>query len=423
MKTPIRFRRPLLTVLLMGLVCGLFAGPPALAEKRKKRRSTKPKQSVQSSGPRDYQSRNFLIHTDLAPDDAKELLNRLETMLSLISRYWNKRNQQMIECYIVEDLSKWPPNSIHPDGLKSIRSGAGVTPYKGVQFAGQPISGRAIVYASTNQGTPLHEAVHAYCFQNFGRTGPTWYSEGMAEMGSYWRAKDSSVALHPGVLEYLQETEPKSLNEIVNSNEATGDSWQNYAWRWALCHLLANNSNYQKRFRPLGIGMLTGQNVSFNRVYGNMANEISFEYLFFLKHLDQGYRVDLCSWNWKAKYRYPKRRQKIKSKIAADRGWQPSFVHLLKDRTYNVVTNGSWTLEKEGEKLGPAGNAEGLGALEAVLLHDYLLDEPFTLGDQTTFTAPADGKLLLRCKDAWNKLADNKGTITVQLSVVEERKP
>ena len=29
--------------------------------------------------------------------------------------------------------------------------------------------------------------------------------------------------------------------------------------------------------------------------------------------------------------------------------------------------------------------------------------------------APSSGKLYLRCKDAWNELADNKGVVTVRL--------
>ena len=36
----------------------------------------------------------------------------------------------------------------------------------------------------------------------------------------------------------------------------TGDCWQNYAWRWALCHLLVNNPNYSATFRKVGLKML-----------------------------------------------------------------------------------------------------------------------------------------------------------------------
>jgi hypothetical protein len=37
------------------------------------------------------------------------------------------------------------------------------------------------------------------------------------------------------------------------------------------------------------------------------------------------------------------------------------------------------------------------------------------LGVDGTFTAPGDGKLYLRCQDAWNQLADNHGSVKVKI--------
>ena len=68
-------------------------------------------------GVRDYSSKNFLLHTDLSADDAKELLTRLETMLILVSRYFGKPNPQTIEMNVVQDQSVWPNGSIHPDAI------------------------------------------------------------------------------------------------------------------------------------------------------------------------------------------------------------------------------------------------------------------------------------------------------------------
>ena len=46
--------------------------------------------------------------------------------------------------------------------------------------------------------------------------------------------------------------------------------------------------------------------------------------------------------------------------------------------------------------------------------------EPGNVGEvpqmgAATFAAPADGRLMLRCADAWTELADNDGEITVTL--------
>ncbi len=126
-------------------------------------------------------------------------------------------------------------------------------------------------------------------------------------MGNYWKEGDASVNCGQYVVQYIHSSPPKTLNEIVNSKEVTGDSWQNYAWRWALCHLLVNNPNYRDRFRPLGLAMLTGQRASFNSAYGSMAEEISFEYLVLPSSTStSAYRADLVFWNWKTKSTSPR---------------------------------------------------------------------------------------------------------------------
>lgn len=379
----------------------------------------------ESVAPRDVRSKNFLLHTDLNDKDAGELLERLETMLRLISTYWAQPNRKTIECYVVKDLSNWPPNSIDPTGLASIRARAGVTSTR-VVARGNLFDAKSVVYAYANRGTPQHEAVHAYCGQTFGRTGPLWYSEGMAEMGNYWKEGDASVNCHEAVVRYIHSTEPKSLNAIVNSREVTGDSWQNYAWRWALCHLLANNPNYRDRFRPLGLAMLTGRRASFAGTYGGMAEEISFEYLFFLNHFDIGYRADLCFWDWKTRYRAPRGASRLTASIDAKAGWQASRCLVRAGTEYEYAASGTWRVDKESERVDADGAADGTGRLVAAVFDDdeYELGEPFELGVCGKFTAKSDGQLVLRCREPWHKINDgNAGRISVQIKLAANGDP
>lgn len=288
---------------------------PAVSEAQstptsKSKTTTRGKPTNDAPGVRDYSSKNFILHTDLPQDEARELLTRLETMIVLVARYFGRPNLQAIEMNVVKDQANWPVGSIDPDAIASIESGGGITLsvssiLRNAQGQRQVVAAKSVVWAVADRGTPQHEAVHAYCHQSFGRTGPTWYSEGMAECGQYWREKEDSVQIHDVVLQYLKSEEPKELIEIVAPGQQTGDSWQNYSWRWALCHLLAANPNYAARFKPLGLALLNDQPTSFEEVYGPMAKEITFEYTFFLKHLDQGYRADLTSWDWKTKFQRP----------------------------------------------------------------------------------------------------------------------
>ncbi len=387
-------------------------------------KGTKKHEKELAPGVRNYSSAHFLLHTDLPEDESLDLLERLETMLKLISTYWAKPNARVIEMYVVKDLSIWPQGVIPQDGLDSITTGGGVTLSQTMQrteLSGKKsiIAAEAVVYAVADRGTPQHEAVHAYCAQTFGRTGPTWYAEGMAEMGQYWKDKDSSVNCHEGIVEYLKSQAPKGLTDITAPGQRTGDNWQNYAWRWALCHLLANNSNYAPRFRPLGLALLTDQDASFESVYGPMAQEITFEYLFFLKHFDRGYRVDLCSWDWKTKSSVLKGTSSVQAKIDAGHGWQASRLWVKPGVKYHFTATGQWKFSKDSDEVTAAGDAEGNGKLVGVLFDDYQLSEPFELGDTGEWTAPEEGKLFLRCLDGWCDLADNKGFVTVKWKLAE----
>lgn len=331
----------------LALLIGLCAATPSFAQGPRGKNAS----DSLSSGPRDYRSPNFLVHTDLSAEEANELLTRLETMLQLISTYWGQPNRKTIECYVVKDLANWPQGVFPPDAHAKIVEGAGLTVTQATLLNGRLANATAIVYAVSERGTPQHEAVHAYCGQNFGHTGPTWYSEGMAEMGSYWRKDNSSVEIPEPVLEYLQQSDPKPLSAIVDNTDQTGDSWENYAWRWALCHLLANNDNYAKRFRPLGLSLLQNTGGSFEQTYGSMAEEIAFEYRFFLEHLDNGLRADLIAWKWGTKFQVPRPGRPLISKISARGGWQPSRVKVEAGGTYDVTATGQWSVAEEGETL------------------------------------------------------------------------
>lgn len=401
---------------LMVLIAVLGLAVEVLAQGTKLTRSTTGKASS-AVGPRDFKSKNFVIHTDLAEDEAQELLVRLENMLKLISTYWGKPSRQVIECYVVKDLANWPPGAIEPQGVRSIQDGAGVT-RTNVRTNGVAFQAKSIVYAISDRGTPQHEAVHAYCGQTFGTTGPLWYSEGMAEMGQYWKENSSSVNCHPAVVDYIHNSEPKSLNAIVNADEVTGDSWENYAWRWALCHLLATNPNYAPRFRPLGIGMLSGQKVSFESVYGSMAKEISFEYLFFLQHFDIGYRADLCAWDWKAKFKPLLGMNAVTSKIKAKGGWQPTLVSVKSGSQYDFLADGKWRPNKDADEVSADGTDAGLGKLVGAIFDpdEYELSEPFELGVFGEWTAPTDGQLFVRCNQPWKDINDDdSGSVTLKI--------
>jgi hypothetical protein len=400
------------------------------AQTQRRSRRTRPQQT-EPVGPQVYTSRNFHVMTDLPRKDAAELLERLETMLALVADYYGRPNTRPIEMYVIDDFAKWPAEQLatmSPDGVSMVRAGGGLTISETLTVSslitGQHSTSKAVVYAGSDHGTPQHEAVHAYCSHAFGTTGPVWYAEGMAEVGNYWRKNDKSVNVEDVIIEYLKSQDPKPLNDIVNNPlETTGDSWQNYSWRWALCHLLGFNQNYTQRFKPLGLALLNKQDVDFWQVYGTQAEEIDFEYRQFLHDLEQGYRCDLCSWDWKTQFRGLQGNKAVQARIRADHGWQASRLKVFKDQTYAYTATGDWKLERHGDDVTADGNGDGAGRLMGVIFSDYTLSDPFELGSEGTWTAPEDGDLFLRCRDDWGAIADNAGIVTVRLTTADEPDP
>ncbi|WP_145053972.1 hypothetical protein [Lignipirellula cremea] len=366
--------------------------------------------SDEPSAPRDVRSRNFLLHTDLSDRESQILLDKLETMITLVSGYFNAPPGGLIECYVVQDLTKWPANSLDAGGAAKIQAGEGVTMSRSLGR-----TRRSIVYSCDKHTVVQHEAIHAYCFLTFGSTGPTWYSEGVAELGAYWKRGNLAVNIDPVVIDYLKNAPPKGLLEIVAAGQITGDSWQAYAWRWALCHMLAQNPNYAERFKTLGIAMMNSTpGAAFEGVYGPVAKEISFEYDRFVENLDNGYRADLCAWQWNKKFT-PLGANRTKTQVKAQAGWQPSGVRLDPNVSYDAAAVGNWTILADGEEITADGDSSGKGRLLGVIVRDFQMGEPFEIGCLGTFSTPTGGDLYLRCGDSWNRIADNDGELTVWL--------
>jgi hypothetical protein len=265
--------------------------------------------------------------------------------------------------------------------------------------------------------------VHAYCHQTFGRAGPVWYSEGMAEMGHYWKAGDAGVHADAREIEFLRNNPPTSLAAVLSPAQVTGDCWQNYASRWALCHFLCCNPNYSRQFRQLGQGLLAGKDVSFAKTFAPVARELFFEYLFFLRHMSPGYRVDLCAWNWKKRFSGLDPRRAQKAVIAAGRGWQPSGVSVSAGTKCKYLAPGGWQIAGEPDATDADGDQRHHGRLVGVLMKDHQIGAEFELGAKGSLRFEADGDLYLRCRNTWNGLAGDSGQVTVRLQLQGQDPP
>ena len=366
--------------------------------------------SYEPGEPREIRSKHFVLYTDVSDRSANILLSKLETMYALVSGYFSARPNSVIECYVVSDLGKWPSGQLDPRGVAKIAEPAGVT----LSTSG-PGGVKAVVYSCDKHSVVQHEAIHAFCSLTFGKTGPVWYSEGMAEMGQYWIPGETAVNIDPVVIYYLVNSPQKSLASIVAAGQITGDSWQAYAWRWALCYMLASNPNYDRRFKKLGMNLMSGGNDSFEAAFGKVKDQISFEYDFFVKHLGNGYRSDLCAWDWNVKCSNLSSSGRISHKTKALRGWQATKLLVRPDVSYDYVAQGKWRVYV-GDEVTADGRANGTGRLMGMVFSkDYREGQPFELGERGQFMGQVEGQLYVRCRDDWKELSDNDGELTLHI--------
>ncbi len=366
---------------------------------------------VPPAEPRLVRSPHFAFVTDISDREWGVISFKLERMVGALEKFLGRKLTGLVEGFVAADLTRFPPGLIDDDyGTEKIRRGEGVCVNSRLGAQRQ-----ARLYSCADHGVIQHECVHGICHLAFGSSGPTWLAEGLAELGNYWKDGDQTIDLPAPVVGYLQNATPKrKLLEIAVPGRTEAGTWEDYAWRWALCHLLANNPNYSNRFVPLAIALMEERDgASFESVYGPVAREVSFEYDQFLATLGNGYRSDLTAWPWQAKFQRLADGAEAKVKVKAKAGWQPARVLVGSGDRFEVVADGTWMIAAAGQPLDADGEADGRGRLVAAVFADYSLTPEIPLGAKATLEPPAAGQLFLRCTDAWTELGDNDGEISV----------
>ena len=91
-----------------------------------------------------------------------------------------------------------------------------------------------------------------------------------------------------------------------------------------------------------------------------------FEYDFFVKHLDNGYRSDLCAWDWNVKCSNLSSTGRISHKTKALRGWQATKLLVRPEVSYDYVAQGKWRVDV-GDEVTADGRPNGTGRLVGMI--------------------------------------------------------
>ena len=401
-----------------------------------------------------FRSEHFRIHSDLSKDKAHALLLRMESTLRRVSKYWRRPPHSIIEAFIVNNLSDWSSEDLPHTITRLMLEHIGGVTVPVIHGGHNPAKNQAIIYATTRPSIAEHEVVHAYCCQTFGSCGPDWYKEGMADFLCLLPRDNKSVRCPGEVISYLRLSDRPTIQEIVTAEPFTAtildaltrasllfdtdttasvtplaSAWGGaedavlqqakhaYAQRWAACHFLACNKNYSKQFYQLGQSLLRDNDINFNQVVFRDDDKINFEFQHFVKNVDQGYRVDLCRWNWNKRFTPLTTDNGQSLSVRAAAGYQPTGCYVTRDNVYNFQADGTWQITRDAKQISADGDTHGTGRLTATILRHYQLSDEIDLGQSGKFVAPVSGELYVRCRDRWNKLSDNSGTVRLNISL------
>lgn len=289
----------------------------------------------------------------------------------------------------------------------------------------------------------LHEGVHSFMNTVLGSCGPAWYREGMAELlgTHHWSNGELTVGYFPasrdqtpmwGRIKIVRDAftahRAKRLPDVLAYDPATQPGTEPYGWCWAAAALLDGHPRYQARFRTV-VKMVQQPdfNQRFRRLMGADWDNLMEEWQIFVADLEYGYdfqrtAIDFAPGN-------PLEPAGGQVTIRADRGWQNSGIALKAGVAYRLRATGRyqvatkpqiWWCEPNGVSIRYY-HGQPLGILLTAVRPDVSSSgrSPFVvptpIGLTATLTPKQSGTLFLRINDSAAELADNSGTLTVEV--------
>ena len=290
----------------------------------------------------------------------------------------------------------------------------------------------------------LHEATHAFMWAIPNLKVPNAYMEGMAEyFGTHQLIGGKlQVRLMPFNLAdfrgherlFLMRRDVKQrgspeLFDIIDWKPATFQALnESYAWAWGQSIFFEENPRTRQRFRKLATSLANPIAWrTFELELKPDLPEIVTEWNLFAADSWEGFDFQRTAIEFHEGQRLTKPER---MEIRADRSWQSSRVLVEKGVRYELVATGQFTLaEKPKPWVSEADgvtyryhNSRPLGQLLATIRPAMKADderEPMfdvkPLGNKSAFEAPRSGTLYFRLNDHPSELADNRGSVTVEI--------
>ena len=306
----------------------------------------------------------------------------------------------------------------------------------------------------------LHEGTHSAMNRVYGRVGPAWYREGIAEMlgtHRYEQGKltmpyfpaDRKVVEHWGRIKIVKDDIAKgnvrTISSIVNARTRDFLKVESYAWSWALQSFGHSHPEFRNLFLGLQEEMYfseRGVTHKFMRDYYARKYEIDTAWNLFLNQLDYGYdssKEIVHSIKTESKETAVLPAKIYTAKVDAAKGWQSTGLVLPPNAKLELAASGKFqvALEKDSDRPAtpwmcePQGvtieyyQGRPLGQLLAAIVDtkDETDVTAFTresaIGRRARIETNGGGTLYLRLNERADHLADNQGEIVVKLRLMQ----
>ena len=304
----------------------------------------------------------------------------------------------------------------------------------------------------------LHEGTHSAMNHVYGRVGPAWYREGIAEMLGTHRFEngkltmpyfpaDRKVVEHWGRIKIIKDDIEKgnvrSISSIVNGRTRDFLKVESYAWSWALQSFGHSHPKFKDLFLGLQEEMFFSERAvtrRFMKEYYARKYEMDLAWNLFLSHLDYGYDSSKEIVHIQEEETKVTVGKIITAKIDVAKGWQSTGLVLPPNMKLDLAASGKFRVRLEGTLDGrpatpwpcePQGvtieyyQERPLGELLAATVNatdeaDVSgLTRAQPVGRRARIATREGGTLYLRINERADHLQDNQGEITVKLRLFE----
>lgn len=291
----------------------------------------------------------------------------------------------------------------------------------------------------------LHEGCHALASQLFGGAGPPWYMEGTAEYLATHHGEGDAirVAIIPAsreaspywgriglICDRRAEAKVPSIETVMRYGDTAHRDVEPYAWSWASAVLMEMYPEYRLAYREAATLGHDATPQFTRQLYAKLKPiwpALSARWTLLCNDMDYGFDQTASAVSLPAASQSITRPLAID--IAANRGWQAVPGMVKRGQRFDISCTGrfqlrdgdAWVSEPNGVTINYY-RGRPLGQVIACVVGDHAQTQStlpslttFEIGERAEITCPRDGWLLLKINDAPGDLANNHGTIHVNV--------